>query len=114
MEPEKPSGTENLAQNLVQAGVGLDQSRMDGIPPDALAAALETNLQTWVELLVSLDSPDCVMTDQVKANLRRLCDYVSNLTLGQGVKMAETEIDTLVNINFQISEGLLEGIARNK
>jgi len=105
---------EQQAFNLAQAGIGLDQSRMDGAEPGALAHALEHNLQTWVELSVVIRSPECFLAEQIRDNLLKLAEFVSGVTFEHGIDIPESAINTLVNIDFQISEGLLEGAGKKK
>ena len=101
-----------LAFNLAQAGVRLDQSRIDGAGQGELAQALEHNLQVWVELSVRVKSHECNLAEQVRDNLVTLCDFVADKTMKHGIEIPESTINTFVNINFQISEGLLEGEAQ--
>jgi len=103
---------EEQAFNLAQAGVRLDQSRIDGASQGDLAQALEHNLQVWVELAVLVRSHECNLAEQVRDNLLTLCDFVAGMTLKHGIEIPESTINTLVNINFQISEGMLEGEAK--
>jgi len=114
---------EEMAFQLVQAAVLLDGARGEGsFAPEALAAALNRNLETWVAMRSIIKRDDCVLSDPVKDNLERLARFVAERTFaigdngenGQGADLIENgAIDTLININLQISEGLLEGDRKN-
>ena len=72
--------------------------------------ALDNNLKLWVEIETSLKSAKNLLPQDIKTSLMKLSKYVERLTLSKGVKMAKTDFDSLVNINMQISEGLLEAV----
>jgi flagellar biosynthesis regulator FlaF len=100
---------EEQAFQLSQAAIALDQAKAERSNLSKLAAALERNLEVWVGLKTIVSTDGCLLPDAVKDNLRRLANFVADRTL-QGVEnMADTTIDALININLQISEGLLEG-----
>ncbi len=73
-------------------------------------AALDNNLKLWVEIETSLKSAKNLLPQDIKTSLMKLSKYVERLTLAKGVKMSKTDFDSLVNINMQISEGLLEAV----
>ena len=73
-------------------------------------AALDNNLKLWVEIETSLKRAKNLLPQDIKTSLMKLSKYVERLTLSKGVKMAKTDFDSLVNINMQISEGLLEAV----
>ncbi len=73
-------------------------------------AALDNNLKLWVEIETSLKSAKNLLPQDIKTSLMKLSKYVERLTLSKGVKMTKTDFDSLVNINMQISEGLLEAV----
>ncbi len=51
------------------------------------------------------------LPESVKDNLILLGNYVADTTLKSADGLKDETIDTLININLQISEGLLEGQA---
>ncbi len=59
-----------------------------------------------------ISQPDNRFSDALRENLSRLSRYVVSTSHGQGTEMGEAVLDTLININLQISEGLLEGAER--
>jgi len=94
------------AYSLSEAAVMLDQARNhDG----NLAAALEHNMELWVAITIMVSSEGNNMTPEIKENLSRLGQFVADTTMHQGVDIAPETLNTLININLQISEGLLEG-----
>jgi flagellar biosynthesis regulator FlaF len=101
---------EEQAFQLSQAAIQLDQARAErdkNVGP--FAAALKTNLDTWVALCTIISHDDCSLSDDVKRNLRRLAQFVADKTLAGVETISNETIDSFININLQISEGLLEG-----
>ena len=101
---------EEQAFQLSQAAIMLDQTRSDreaNIGP--FAAALKANLDTWVTLCTVISREDCMLTEDVKRNLRRLAHFVADTTLAGLESLTNETIDSFININLQICEGLLEG-----
>jgi len=103
---------EEQAFQLSQAAIALDQARSDRGDLSKLAMALERNLEAWVALKTIVAAEGCLLPDAVKDNLRRLASFVADRTLQGGENMADATIDALININLQISEGLLEGASK--
>lgn len=75
--------------------------------------ALDSNLKLWVEIETSLKSAKNLLPEDIKANLMKLSKFVERMTLSKGMKMSKTDFDCLVNINMQISEGLVEAVKNN-
>lgn len=100
------SPVEQDALALAQSALLLDNSRLE---PGKLVAALEANLELWVAIR-TLVSRGSAVPDQTKGNLLRLSQYVASETLSKGAEIDEETLDTLISINLQISEGLLEGL----
>jgi hypothetical protein len=109
LQIESLNAGEQDAFGLVEAAITLDQSRGDKA---RLAAALEQNLQLWVAIRTLVSDAESRLPDAVKANLCRLSDFVADTTLKKGVDISDNTITTLVNVNLQISEGLLESANR--
>ncbi len=100
---------EQQAFNLAQAGIQLDQSRIGERDSQLLVQALEHNLQVWVEIGSLVKSSESRLADNVRDNLLKLRDFVSDMTMKHGIEIPDSTLNTLININLQISEGLLEG-----
>jgi len=90
---------------LAEAAVRLDQAR--GKASD-LALALEHNLELWVAIRTLVSRPGNVLPAQIRHNLVELSGFVADATWRDGVAMPQNRINTLININLQIAEGLLE------
>jgi len=100
---------EQQAFNLAQAAIQLDQSRIGERDLGRMAQALEHNLQVWVEIGTLVKGPESRLPENVRDNILKLRDFISDMTMKHGVEIPDTTLNTLININFQISEGLLEG-----
>lgn len=97
---------EESAFGLSQAAVMLDQSRDD---ENMLVTALERNMEVWIALRFMVSKDDAKIAHEAKNNLIKLSQFVAESTMKYGVGISSETIDTLININLQISEGLLEG-----
>lgn len=97
------------AERLSGAAVMLDQARLGRKEqPAKLVEALDTNMYLWVAIKTIVEGPGVDIPDALRQNLIRLSNYVADTTMKGGVDISETEVDTLVNINLQVCEGLLE------
>lgn len=101
--------TEEQAFQLVRAALLLDKAKTER---SLLTEALETNLTVWVTLRTIINRPDCLLSQQIKDNLVRLCNFAADKAVAGASRVTDSGIDALINVNLQISEGLLEG-ARN-
>lgn len=97
------------AEQLSGAAVMLDQARLKRQEePAKLVEALEVNLYLWVAIKTIVERSELDIPDALRQNLIRLANYVADVTMKAGVEISESEVDTLVNINLQVCEGLLE------
>ena len=96
------------ARSLTEAALALDRARQAGDPKE-LAVALENNIKVWTAIRTVAGRPEVSLPETVRVNLARLAEFVATTTLSAGTTIADDAINTLININFQISEGLLEG-----
>lgn len=109
---EQPSLSlaEEQAFQLSQSAILLDQARVERDKDvGQFASALKHNLDIWVALCTIISHEDCLLGDEVKRNLRRLAQFVADKTLAGLDAVTNETVDTFININLQISEGLLEG-----
>lgn len=106
------SGIEEQALVLSQAAIQLDQARSGKRDPLVLATALEANVEVWVAIRALVDDPATTLQPNVCENLRRLSVFVASSTFMHGINISDSTLNTLININLQISEGLLEGAKR--
>ena len=76
---------------------------------DDFRSALRMNWRLWTIFQASLLEADCALPDEVRGNLLGLANFIDKLTVDLLAERELEKIDVLVNINRQISEGLLEG-----
>lgn len=95
---------------LSEAAILLDQART-GKKRDAakLAAALENDLEVWTAIRSAVLRWGDQEREVTKQNLCRLSDFIAGTILSSGINVSDATLDTLININLQIAEGLLEG-----
>ncbi len=96
---------EESAFGLSQAAVMLDQSRDN---QNMLVTALERNMEVWIALRFMVSNGETRIANEAKDNLIKLSQFVAESTMKHGSDIPSETIDTLININLQISEGLLE------
>ena len=72
--------------------------------------AIENNLRLWVKIESSLASAKNLLPESIKVNMIKLSKFVERMTLTKGIKMSKSDFDCLININIQISEGLLAAV----
>ncbi|MGE4277988.1 MAG: flagellar biosynthesis regulator FlaF [Magnetospirillum sp.] len=100
------SAIEEQAFHLSRAAILLDQAKADR---SKMTEALEVNMAVWVALRTLITSDGCRASSQVVENLLRLANFVAEKTLAGAEAASDATIDALINVNLQISEGLLEG-----
>jgi flagellar biosynthesis regulator FlaF len=105
-QAEELTAPEESAFGLSQAAVILDQGRDD---KGLMASALERNMEVWIAIRMMVSGDDTNLSRETKDNLTKLSQFVAETTMKHGVDLPEESLDTLINIDLQISEGLLEG-----
>jgi len=73
-----------------------------------LAAALDRNLQLWVGIRTVVSEAENPLPMAIKDNLIRLSSYVAQKTFEMQNGSSQKTIESLINTNLQIAEGLLE------
>lgn len=106
---ERLTPRQKEAYALAESAIRLDQARMAEERAKAVVTALDYNLKMWVMISTLAQNSNSVMSDDLRENLIVLSRFVSAITLRQGSEIDEASLDTLININFQLAEGLLEG-----
>ncbi|MGB0748371.1 MAG: flagellar biosynthesis regulator FlaF [Magnetospiraceae bacterium] len=94
---------EQGALSLSHAAIQMDAARADQAQ---LAAALKRNLDVWVAFR-SIATHAGGMDQVTRDNLVKLSDFVSASIISDGLRISDSRLETLININLQISEGLL-------
>lgn len=80
---------------------------------EEILTALDNNLKLWVEIETSLQDAKSLLPNDIKDNLMKLSKFVERMILSKGTNMTKADFDCLVNINMQISQGLLEAVKNN-
>jgi flagellar biosynthesis regulator FlaF len=106
---ENLSAAEQEAMSLTRAAVYLDQARANGRDSVRLVEALNNNLELWVFIRAMAESKNSILPEPLRGNLLKLSSFVAQTTFSQGANITDSSIDCLININLQLSEGLLEG-----
>ena len=104
-EPGNPARSEAWA--LLEAARQLNATK-DG-PDEDFRSALRANLRLWTIFQASLTEADCPLSVELRGNLLGLANLIDRLSVELLNKTDASKVDTLVHINRQISEGLLEG-----
>ena len=78
-------------------------------PVDAFRAALRRNWRLWTIFQANLLDPGCPVPAEIRRNLLGLANFIDRHTAELLAKRDPTKVEVLVNINRQISEGLLDG-----
>ncbi len=103
---------EQEAFGLSRAAVMLDQAKQNPDDKTALTSALNHNLELWVAIRAMVGRPESPLPEDAKNNLVKLSNFVADTTFKAAEGISDETIDTLININLQISEGLLEGLGK--
>ena len=110
LENRSLTPTQQDAFALLQAAVSLSEAQEKN-DLNALDAALEKNLELWTAIRTFMQQKDHPMAQEIKDNLIRLADFTARKTLEIGKNPAQNSaVSTLINLNLQISEGLLERV----
>ena len=109
---DQVKSAEKEAVILLNHAMALSKAATSGNEHEIIQA-LDSNLKLWVEIETSLKSAKNLLPEDIKANLMKLSKFVERLILSKGLKMSKTDFDCLVNINMQISEGLVEAVKNN-
>jgi flagellar biosynthesis activator protein FlaF len=104
-EPGNPARTEAWA--LLEAARELYQARHASL--DVLRGSLRRNWRLWTIFQANLLDPECRVPAETRANLLGLANFIDRQTAELLAKPDPAKIEVLVNINRQISEGLLDG-----
>ncbi len=106
---DQVKNAEREASILLNHAVELSQAAASNSDKEKILA-LDSNLKLWVEIETTLKNAKNLLPEEIKTNLLKLSKFVERLTLTKGVKMTKNDFDTLVNINMQISGGLVDAV----
>lgn len=91
-----------------QAAYVLDQARQKIGDKDACEKALKYNQLLWSIVQADVAEGNNELPDELKANLMSLSLFVDKQTSKGLSDLTEELLDSLININLNISEGLME------
>ncbi len=109
----KESVNANLAQceAYYLAKCGLDLSTaLNSNDKDMLVGALQNNMNLWLFIKVLMKRNSTNLAEDVKSNLMTLSDYICSNTsvlIKDVENVSKSKIESFININKHISEGLL-------
>ena len=92
-----------------QAAYVLDQARQKIDDEDACEKALKYNQLLWSIVQADVSEGKNELPDEIKANLMSLSLFVDKQTSKGLSAPTEDLLDSLININLNIAEGLMEG-----
>ncbi|MEK9678028.1 MAG: flagellar biosynthesis regulator FlaF [Rhodospirillaceae bacterium] len=91
-----------------QAAYVLDQAKQNLDDGDACEKALKYNQLLWSIIQADVGDGNNTLPDELKANLMSLSIFVDKQTTKGLSDPSEELFDSLININLNISEGLME------
>lgn len=92
-----------------QAAYVLDQAKQKPSDTDFCEKALKYNQLLWSVIQVDVAEDKNDLPDELKANLMSLSLFVDRQTTKALADPSDELFDSLISINLNISEGLLEG-----
>jgi flagellar protein FlaF len=105
--PEQGNPARTEAWALLEAARELSQVKR--LPLDERRAALRRNWRLWTIFQANLLDPGCTVPTETRRNLLGLSNFIDRQTAHLLANGEPDGIDVLININRQISEGLLDG-----
>lgn len=106
-KPTELSLIEEDALALTQSALDISRAH-ESKDEKRLAAALDRNMQLWVGIRTVVSAADNPLPISIKDNLIRLSSFVAQKTFDMQNGASKKTIESLVNTNLQIAEGLLE------
>ncbi|MCL2673395.1 MAG: hypothetical protein FWF01_03310 [Alphaproteobacteria bacterium] len=110
---EEEGSLEKDALAFVQAARDLSNARKSKSMQN-IVEALDENLQLWIGMKTLVSSPHHPLADETKTNLIRLADYIVANIVGKHGKLTDAQMDSIVNANLQVAEGLMECAENNR
>jgi flagellar protein FlaF len=105
--PEQGNPARTEAWALLEAARELSQVKP--LPLNERRAALRRNWRLWTIFQANLLDPACTVPTETRRNLLGLANFIDRQTAKLLANGEPEGIDVLININRQISEGLLDG-----
>jgi len=105
--PEQGNPARTEAWALLEAARELH--RVKELPLEERRAVLRRNWRLWTIFQANLLDPGCQVPAETRRNLLGLANFIDRQTASLLANGEPKGIDVLININRQISEGLLDG-----
>ncbi len=109
--PESGNPARTEAWALIEMARELHESKSASL--DARRAALRKNWRLWTIFQAGLLDPECTVPAETRGNLLGLANFIDRHTATLLIDGDPAKIEVLVQINRQISEGLLDGQRAN-
>lgn len=91
---------------LAEAARRLIDASRDPSNTEALEAALQLNQRLWTIFQASITEDDCVLPPDLRSNIAALSLLVDRETMARLADLDATKLDTLINVNRNVSSGL--------
>ena len=105
--PEQGNPARTEAWALLEAARELNGCKK--LPLEERRAALRRNWRLWTIFQANLLDPECQVPTETRQNLLGLTNFIDRQTAELLANCEPEGLDVLININRQISEGLLDG-----
>lgn len=108
--PGSPAHTESWA--MIEAAKRMAEAVLNG-DKEAMRSSLRLNWRLWTIFQASLSETEEGIPQDIRENMLRLCLFVDKHTVASLAEPTPERLNTLVNINRNIAQGLLAGMQRN-
>ena len=99
---------EEQAFQLSRCAILLDLARQNGLNTGEMTYALDETLQFWVAFKIMAEGGNMPFPQPLKENINKLSDFVTASVFSASEGISDETVWSLININLQISEGLLQ------
>jgi flagellar protein FlaF len=93
-----------------QAAYVMDQARQKPEDKELVERALKYNQLLWSIVQADVSTSDNALPEELKANLMSLSIFVDKQTTEGLKKVSDDLFESLISINLNIAEGLLESV----
>lgn len=105
------SAIEEDAFALVQRANAISEARSKS-DNATLVQALDDNMQLWVEIMTAMARPNNPLPKEIRENLIKLAQFTAQQTMTFNEDTDDKVLQTLIDTNLNISEGLLEAVKK--
>lgn len=104
-----PAQTESWA--MIEAAKRMAEAVLNG-DIEAMRSSLRLNWRLWTIFQAALSESEGGVPQEIRENMLRLCLFVDKHTVASLAEPTPERLNTLVNINRNIAQGLLAGMQR--